>query len=123
VEKLAALYRPDALILEDVAAKGSQRHPRIKRLHREVEAFAKKRKLAVKIISGRQLRCLLFGNEHETKQEVADGLAKRFPIELAFRLPPKRRPWESADSRMDIFDAVGLVVAYRTQKNNSSFDN
>ena len=115
VEKLAALYRPDALILEDVAAKGSRRHPRIKRLHREVVAFAKKRKLAVKIISGRQSRRLHLGNEHETKQEMAEGLTKRFPIELAFRLPPKRRQWESADSRMDIFDAVGLAVAYRTQ--------
>jgi hypothetical protein len=116
VEKLATLYRPDALILEDVAAKGSRRHLRIKRLHREVEAFAKKHKLAVKIISGRQSRRLLLGNEHETRQERAEGLTKRFPIELAFRLPPKRRPWESEDSRMDIFDAVGLAVAYRTQK-------
>ena len=86
VEKLAALYRPDALILEDVAAKGSRRHPRIKRLHREVEAFAKKRKLAVKIISGRQLRRLLLGNEHETKQEMAEGLAKRFPIVVRGRV-------------------------------------
>ena len=88
VEKLAALYRPDALILEDVAAKDSRRHPRIKRLHREVEAFAKKCKLAVKIISGRQSRCLLLGNEHETKQERAEGLTKRFPIELAFDCRP-----------------------------------
>jgi hypothetical protein len=116
VAKLAALYRPDALILEDVAAKGSRRHPRIKRLHREVEAFAKKRKLAFKTIPAQQSRRLLLGNEHETKQEMAEGLAKRFPIELAFQLPPKRRLWESEDSRMDIFDAVGLAVAYRTQK-------
>jgi hypothetical protein len=122
VEKLFALYRPDALILENVAAKGSRRHPRIKRLHRELEAFARKRKLAVNIVSGQQVRCLLLGNENGTKQEIAEVLAKRFPIELAFRLPPKRRPWQSADSRMDIFDAVGLAVAYRIKKNNRSFD-
>jgi len=113
VEKLSALYRPDALILEDVAAKGSRRHPRIERLHRELEAFAKKCKLTVNIVSGQQVRRLLLGNEHGTKQEMAEVLAKRFPIELAFRIPPKRRLWESADSRMDIFDAVGLAVAYR----------
>ena len=116
VKKLVALYQPDALILQDVVAKGSWRHPRIKRLHREVEAFAKKRKLAVKLISGRQVRRFLLGNERGTKQEIAELLAKHFPIELAFQLPPKRRPWESADSRMDIFDAVGLAVAYRSQK-------
>ena len=119
VEKLSALYRPAALILEDVAAKGSRRHLRIIRLHREVEAFAKKRKLAVNIISGQQVRRLLLGSEQGTKQEMAEVLAKRFPVELALRLPPKRRPWESADSRMDIFDAVGLAVTYRAQKNKS----
>ena len=51
-EKLFALYRPDALILENVVAKGSRRHSRIKRLHRELETFAKKRKLAVNIVGG-----------------------------------------------------------------------
>jgi hypothetical protein len=121
-EKLFALYRPDALILENVVAKGSRRHQRIKRLHRKLEAFAKKRRLAVNIVSGLQVRHLLLGNEHGTKQEMAEVLAKRFPIELAFRLPPKRRPWQSADSRMDIFDAVGLAVAYRIKKNNRPFD-
>jgi hypothetical protein len=98
-----------------VLAKDSGRRPRIKKLHREVEAFAKKRKLAVKVISGRQLRQIILGSESGTKQDMAEMLAKRFPIELWFRLPPKRRPWDSADSRMDIFDAVGLAVAYRIQ--------
>jgi len=28
-------------------------------------------------------------------------------------LPPKRKPWESEDSRMDIFDAMELSVVFR----------
>jgi len=115
VRRLVSLYEPDALIVQDVLAKDSGRRPRIKKLHREVEAYAQKRKLAVKVISGRQLRQILLGSESGTKQDMAEMLAKRFPIELGFRLPPKRRPWDSADSRMDIFDAVGLAVAYRIQ--------
>ena len=117
VKKLAAFYRPDALILQDVVAKGSRRHSRIKKLHRGVKAFAQKNKLAVKVISEQRLRRLLLGNEQGTKQEMAEVLAKRFPIELALQLPPKRRLWQSADSRMDIFDAIGLAVAYRMQAN------
>jgi len=35
-----------------------------------------------------------------------------FPIELAPRLPPKRKVWKSEDPRMDIFDAAGLAVAF-----------
>jgi hypothetical protein len=38
------------------------------------------------------------------------------PDELASRLPPKRKTWKSEDSRMDIFDAGALVVAFRIKK-------
>jgi hypothetical protein len=119
VKGLTDFYRPNAIILEDAEAKGTRRHPRIKQLQRDVKVFAKKRKLPVKLIAGKQLRFLLLGNERGTKQEMAEELAKRFPLELGFRLPPKRRLWESADSRMDIFDAVELAVAHRMQTSQS----
>ena len=48
---------------------------------------------------------------------MAELLAKKFPDELASRLPPKRKPWKSEDSRMDIFDAVALAVAFRMSSN------
>jgi hypothetical protein len=115
-EDLFRLYRPDVLILDDVLDTATRRAQRIKSLHREVLAVAKRHKLPVKLISRRQVRRLLFGNERGTKQEVAELLAKRFPVELSFQLPHKRRTWESADSRMDIFDAVSLAVAYRIKK-------
>jgi hypothetical protein len=38
-------------------------------------------------------------------------LAQRFP-ELAAKLPPKRKIWQSEDYRMSIFDAASLGVAY-----------
>ena len=113
VKRLTAFYRPDALILQDVTAKDSRRNPRIKALHREVILLAAKQRLSVKLISEKQLRSLLLGNASGTKHEMAEMLAKRFPDELAFRLPPMRRPWQSEDSRMDIFDAVALAVAFR----------
>jgi Holliday junction resolvasome RuvABC endonuclease subunit len=113
VKKLTAFYRPDALILQDVTAKDSRRNPRIKALHREVMRLAAKHRLSVDLISEKQLRCLLLGNASGTKHEMAEMLTKHFTDELAFRLPPKRRPWQSEDSRMDIFDAVALAVAFR----------
>jgi Holliday junction resolvasome RuvABC endonuclease subunit len=113
VKKLTAFYRPSALILQDVLAKDSRRNPRIKALHRDVLRLAAKQGFSVDLISEKQLRSLLVGNASGTKHEIAEMLAKRFPEELAFRLPPKRRPWQSEDSRMDIFDAVSLAVAFR----------
>jgi Holliday junction resolvasome RuvABC endonuclease subunit len=116
VEKLATFYRPDVLVLQDVTAKGSRRAPRIKRLHEEVIGLARKQKIKVELISEVQLRTLLLGDPRVTKHEIAEMVAKLFPDELALRLPPKRRAWESADSRMDIFDAVALAVAFRMSK-------
>jgi hypothetical protein len=70
-------------------------------------------------ISGTKLRTVLLGDPKATKQEIAEFVAKRFPDELASRLPPKRKFYKSEDSRMDIFDAVGLVVAYKTLAQNA----
>ena len=122
VKKLTAFYRPDALILQDVTAKGSRRNSRIKALHREVMRFAAKQRLKVDLISEKQLRNLLLGDASGTKHEMAEMLTERFSDELAFRLPSKRRLWQSEDSRMDIFDAVALAVAFRMKGRRGSID-
>src|ERR1017187_8542880 len=113
MEKLLNFYRPCVLVLQDVEAKGSRRAPRIKTLNRQIKKVAEKHKINVKLISKEQLRTLLLGNPTGTKQEMAEMLAAQFPDELASRLPPKRKPWKSEDSRMDIFDAVALAVVFR----------
>jgi hypothetical protein len=116
MEKLLNFYRPGVLVLQDVEAKGSRRAPRIKTLNRQIKDVAEKQKIQVKLISGKQLRSLLLGDPKGTKQKMAEMLAMQFPEELAWRLPPKRKTWNSEDSRMDIFDAVGLAVVFRFQK-------
>jgi hypothetical protein len=109
-------YDPDFLVLQDVNAKGTRRAPRIKELHRKVMVLAKKHDLTVVKISQKKLRIALLGREDGTKQEMAELMASRFPDELADHLPPKRKLWRSEDSRMDIFDAVELVVFWLKQK-------
>ena len=112
LKKLLDFYWPGALVLQDVEAKGSRRAPRIRTLNRQIKRVAEKHKIEVKLISGKQLRSLLLGNPNGTKQEMAEMLAAQFPDELESRLPPKRKPWESEDSRMDIFDAMALAVVF-----------
>jgi hypothetical protein len=114
VEKVIARNQPDFLVLQDAnRAKGTQRVPRIKELHRKLTVLAKKQQIKVIKITGRELRGLLLDIEDGTKQEMAELLVKKFPDELASLLPPKRAAWMNADSRMDIFDAVGLAIAFR----------
>jgi hypothetical protein len=53
-----------------------------------------------------------------TKHALAEIMAERFPDELGSRLPPKRKPWMSEDSRMNIFDAAALALVFRLKKEN-----
>jgi hypothetical protein len=55
----------------------------------------------------------LLGNETGTRQELAGLLAQQFPDELASRIPTRRKAWTGGNARLDIFDAVGLAVAFR----------
>ena len=51
VENLIARYQPGIMVLQDVAAKGSRRAPRIKSLHRQIVKLAGKHKIQVKHFS------------------------------------------------------------------------
>jgi Holliday junction resolvasome RuvABC endonuclease subunit len=102
--------QPDVVVIDDVDAKGSQRVPRIKGLHRNVVALAKQHKIKMRKIAGTELRTALLGNPKGTRHEMAEMLARQFSDELALRLPSKRKLYHSEDARMDIFMAVGLSV-------------
>ena len=116
IEKLMKQFLPGVLVLQDVNAKGCHRAPRIKVLHQQVVELAAKQKCKVRLLSGSKLRITLLGDVKGTKHEMAEMLAQKFPVELAGKLPPKRRAWENEDGRMDMFDAVGLAVVFRLKK-------
>jgi len=109
-------FLPGVLALQDVNAKGYHRAPRIKALHRQIVKLAAKQNCKVALFSGEKLRITLLGDVKGTKHEMAEMLAQTYPVELAAKLPPKRRAWEGEDGRMDVFDAVGLAVAFRLAK-------
>src|ERR1035437_5660261 len=112
IEKLMNQFLPSGLVLQDLGAAGCRRAPRIKALHRQVVELAEQHKCKVTLFSGKQLRRSLLDDEKGTKHEMAELLAQKYPVELAGKLPPKRRPWENEDGRMDMFDAVGLAAIF-----------
>jgi len=120
IKKLIVQYQPDVLVLHNVNAKGTYRAPRIKELHRMVAALAKRRKLKVAKLSNTELRTILLDDPKGTKHDIALRIAKQFPDELGSRVPPKRKAWTSERNRMDIFDAVALVIVFRMKSNNST---
>ena len=112
VDKFIRFYQPSVLMLPDVNAADTHRAARIKTLHQQIGVLARKHQLKLKLVKATKMRERLLGDSKGTKQAMAERLAEMFPKELKSRLPPKRRPWMSEDPRMDIFDAVGLVVMF-----------
>ena len=112
VAEMIAHYNPHVMVLEDTVTKGSRRSPRIQALTKRLIAVAEGRTIKVALFSQQQVRQVFFGDARSTKHDLAEMIARQFPEELGFRLPPKRRPWMSEDSRMDIFNAAALVLAY-----------
>ena len=114
VEEMIAHYEPQVMVLEDTATKGSRRSARIQALTKRLIAVAGNHNIKVALFSQKQVRRVFFADDRGTKHALAEIIAKQFPEELGFRLPPKRRPWMSQDSRMDIFDAVALALVLRS---------
>ncbi len=111
VRDLMKFYQPDLLVLEDVAARTCRRHPRVRALISNLREDAETSGLRVRSLSWYQVREALTGSTTATKEQVAIALAKRFE-ELVPRLPPRRKPWMSEDTRMAIFDAVALGLTF-----------
>jgi len=115
VKKLIAQYQPGTLILEDASSKGSRRASRIRMLTRQISKMAAPLKVSVKLFSREQVMKTFFTDGKGTKHRLAEIMASRFPEQLGLQLPPKRKPWQSEDSRMSIFGAVALAMVFQTK--------
>jgi hypothetical protein len=108
VDALLSRYKPDVLVLEDLAAHGTRRRVRAKKEIRAMERLALTHGVLVERVS--RLGVLDILAPGKTKYEVALRLAEVFPV-LAKRLPRKRNTWRPEDARMSVFDALGIAAA------------
>ena len=113
VKELIVHYQPGVLVLENASAKNSLRSPRIRRLCRQISKLATAHKVNVRLFSRDQVMKTFSADGQGTKYALAEIVAKRFSDELSQTLPPKRKLGDSEDSRMSIFDAAALILAFR----------
>jgi Holliday junction resolvasome RuvABC endonuclease subunit len=109
--ELLDYYRPDALVVEDVSSKHAGRSPRIRRLVKSVFRLGVKRKIPTYSFPRAGIRAAFLQVGAFTKEEIAAAIADRFPV-LALQLPPKRRPWQSEDNRINLFEAAALALTF-----------
>lgn len=107
LDDLITRYQPDILALEDTAAPGSRRYPRVCHLLEAIRNMAAARGLRTIPIARRRVQSSFSNKGPATKYEIAVTLAGLFP-ELAPYLPPARKLGDSEKDRMRIFDALAF---------------
>jgi hypothetical protein len=109
--ELITRYHPRIMVLEDVAAKSCRRCRRVRELVDGLEQYGRERGLTVRKIAQAKVKRTLLPLGIRNKNQTAGFIAARFP-ELARSLPPERKPWMSEDTRMAIFDAAAMAIAF-----------
>jgi Holliday junction resolvasome RuvABC endonuclease subunit len=117
IRKIAGLiehYQPEVIVLEDSTSTGSRRCQRVQGLMQEISRLASSKKIKARSFSRVQIRKAVPASATSTKHQIARSITVLLP-ELAFRLPPPRKPWMTEDERMSIFDAVALALVYMSK--------
>ena len=117
VNMLFQLYQPGVVVIEDYNGEGSRRSQRVQELIDSIVALAQEKGVKTAHFSRASVRACFDPEGAQSKDEIALVLVKQFP-ELEPRLPKKRKPWQSEDANMVIFDAVALAVTYFRSKEN-----
>src|SRR6266496_1877409 len=93
--EVIARYQPHMIVMEDHSAKGSRRCPRIRALGQRIINEVTKRNITYLVLPRQQVKRFFSCEGRKTKHDLAKLVARRFPDEVACRLPQTRLPWES----------------------------
>jgi hypothetical protein len=112
ITDLIAVYHPRRIVLRRRRASSSSgNHGAARRLLRMVRAEAQRRGIEMIMLNKHEVKSLFKAYGHTTKHGIASILAEWFE-ELAWRLPPKRKPWHSERYNTLIFDATASAIAF-----------
>jgi hypothetical protein len=104
-------FAPATIVIKKERWDRAQTSPHIRSLVEVVARVASKQSVSISLIRHDDVRQTFRIMGCETRDEIAAVLARIFP-ELHWKIPPKRRPWQSEHPRMTMFDAVALGLAY-----------
>jgi hypothetical protein len=114
INALLARFKPNVVVLQDMS-ESNTRPLRIRSLNEAIAGLAKRYTLPTFYLSRAAVRQQFAYLGTATKDAIAMASAKHIPAFERF-LPRPRKPWESEDARMGIFDAAALALTfYHTQ--------
>jgi len=113
-ERLLESYRPSAIIMKTQPPRRASVVGSHSRIAASLRRVAKHAGIEVVDINTRAFRSYFAAHNAGTKYEIASAVAHFLP-ELAWKLPPQRKPWQSEHYRMSIFDAAAVALVHLNQ--------
>lgn len=104
VAKLLVEYAPTVIVFRRPITKKSGGS--VDKITQEIRIH----KVRIKMLSPEAVK-RVFPGRNDNKDQIASAIAEQF-AELLSILPPRRKPWQSEDYRMTIFDAAAVGIAY-----------
>jgi hypothetical protein len=111
---LHSLLMPSVILVRKAVARDEKDRRKIRSAYRILKTFGKRVFVSVHSVNEPSRRRFFFSEGKLNKHDIARMVSDRFP-ELSWRLPPKRKPWQSEPTRQSIFDAASLGFFYFEQ--------
>lgn len=111
VASLLTLFTPSVVVVGRARPLNVRSDSGVRPILRSIRREASSRLIPVRLMKKTEVREAFRLFRAKSKHEVASLVVQMFP-ELLWKLPPKRRIWESEHPIMAMFDAVALGFAY-----------
>jgi RNase H-fold protein (predicted Holliday junction resolvase) len=108
---LISMFGPVAIVIKRERWEKRETNANMQKLIDAFESEAFARLIPIRLIREQDIRSTFVNFGCTTREENAAALARIFP-ELAWDLPAKRRTWQPEHSRMTVFDALAIGLAY-----------
>jgi hypothetical protein len=115
VTSLAESLEATTIVLRKLDAHSRRNRPRTRRLKHLLWLSARQSSIRVVFVTEKELKARLGDWEVKNKDEMAALLAREFPV-LAWKLPRDRKPWQTEQWNMPIFDAAALGLVFITSQ-------
>jgi hypothetical protein len=111
IGSLIDLHEPSVIIIRRRSLLKKDRA--VEDIGRSIQQEAARRTIQFWPLDAFAIRTFFAARGQRTKHEIASQIADWFP-ELAWKLRPKRKPWQSEPHNAALFDAVAIAVTFLT---------
>jgi hypothetical protein len=111
LDRLVELFGPSAIVVKKERWERAGAESGMLPVVKAVSISASVRSVPVHLVPQDDLHAAFAPLGGTTREEMAEILTRIYP-DLLWYLPPKRKIWQAEHSRMTVFDAVALGLAY-----------